>query len=69
MMRIMFDDLNEHAQRRLLAEAGIKSPEEMNWDVEPIAIVDMEEESDDYDDDDIDGDDMENIFDYGHDEP
>ncbi|MHC4310067.1 MAG: hypothetical protein ACYSSN_09000 [Planctomycetota bacterium] len=68
MMRIMFDDLNKYAQRRLLAKAGIKSPEEMNWDVEPIAIVDIEED-DDYYDDDMDSDSMENLFDYGHDEP
>jgi len=63
-MRIMFEDLNEYAQRRLLAEAGIKSPEERNWDVEPIAIVDIEEE-----DDDMENDSMDNLFDYGHDEP
>lgn len=69
MMRIMFDDLNEYAQKRLLAEAGITSPEEMDWDVEPIAIVDIEKEDDDYVDDDMDNDDMENLFDYGHDEP
>jgi hypothetical protein len=38
----MFEDLNEYAQKRLLAKADIKSPEEMNWDVEPIAIIDIE---------------------------
>ena len=64
-MRIMFEDLNEDAQRRLLAEAGIESPEERDWDVEPIAIVDIEEEQDD----DTDYDSMDNLFDYGDDEP
>ena len=75
-MRIMFDDLNEYAQRRLLAEAGIESPEEKNWDVEPIAVVDIEREDHDYDydeddmdDDDMDSDSMDNLFDYGDDEP
>ncbi|HUS73360.1 MAG TPA: hypothetical protein VMY06_09870 [Sedimentisphaerales bacterium] len=64
-MRIMFEDLNEYAQKRLLAEAGIKSPEERNWDIEPIAIVDIEED----DDDDMENDSMDNVVDYGHDEP
>ena len=62
-MRIMFDDLSEDAQRRLLAEAGIKSPEEVGWDVEPIAIVDFEEDKNTVYDP------MDNLFDYGHDEP
>jgi hypothetical protein len=62
-MKIMFDDLNEEAQKRLLAEAGIKSPEEVGWDVEPIAIIDFGE------DNDTGYDPMDNLFDFGHDEP
>ena len=62
-MRIMFDDLKEEAQNRLLAEAGIESPEEMGWVVELIAIIDFD------DDDDTEYDSMDNLFDYGHDEP
>ena len=62
-MRIMFDDLNKEAQSRLLAEAGIESPEELGWDVEPIAIIDFD------DDDETEYDSMDNLFDYGHDEP
>jgi hypothetical protein len=58
-MKIMFEDLNEYAQKRLLAEAGIKSPEERNWNVESIAIVYIEEEDDDTNNDSID-----NLFDY-----
>lgn len=62
-MRIMFDDLNEEAQKRLLDEAGIESPEEAGWDVEPIAIIDFDG------DDDTEYDSMDNLFDYGEDEP
>lgn len=62
-MRIMFEDLNEYAQKRLLAEAGIKSPEERNWDVESIAIAYVEE------DDDTNNDSIDNLFDYRCDEP
>jgi len=40
-MKIMFEDLIYKAQRRLLAEAGVKSPNEMSWDIRPVAIVDM----------------------------
>lgn len=42
-MDIMFDDLKEDAQQRLLEEAGVDSPEEKGWDTEPVAIIDLDE--------------------------
>jgi len=42
-MEIMFDDLTYEAQERLLSLAGISSPEEMNWDSVPIAVVEFED--------------------------
>ena len=41
-MDIYFYDLNERAQEALLQEAGIKSAEDANWDVYPIAVIDLE---------------------------
>ena len=64
-MRIMFEDLNEYAQKRLLAEAGIKSPGEKNWDIESIASVYIEEEEDD---DVTKNDSIDNLFDCSCDE-
>ena len=50
-MEIMFDDLNPEAQKRLLREFGVSSPEEMNWDNSPVAYADVrdQEPDDDYD--------------------
>ena len=64
-MEIMFDDLNHDAQRRLLEDAGVVAPEDMNWDEIPVAVVEFEKEdgllegsflddSYDFDDDDDD---------------
>jgi len=38
-MDIMFDDLKEEAQKELLKLYKIESPEEMNWDVMPLDII------------------------------
>jgi len=46
-MEIMFEDLTYEAKARLLDAAGIASPEEMNWDVVPVAIVRLEDEGHD----------------------
>lgn len=46
-MEIMFDDLTYEAQARLLEAAGVVSPEEMNWDEVPVAIVEFEDEEHD----------------------
>ena len=69
-MEIMFDDLTEDAQRRLLKEANVNSPEEMDWDTMPVAEVrfdqdDREDDEEEYeeeeelldDDDDLEFDD------------
>jgi hypothetical protein len=42
---IMFDDLTEDAQARFLAFQGIESPEDGNYDIVPISIVDLEDSS------------------------
>ena len=39
----MFSDLREEKQKELLEAFGIKSPEEANWDVVPIATITIEE--------------------------
>ena len=42
MFEIYFSDLNEQTQQLLLEMAGVESPEEMNWDIFPLAIMDLE---------------------------
>lgn len=41
-MEIYFDNLKEETQKELLDNAGISSPEEANWDVFPVAVVETE---------------------------
>lgn len=41
---IMFDDLTEEAQARFLEFQGLESSEDGNYDIVPIAIVDLEED-------------------------
>jgi hypothetical protein len=43
-IEIMFDDLAENKKKEILKEFEIGSPEEMNWDIAPIAIVEVEME-------------------------
>jgi hypothetical protein len=43
-MEIMFDDLNEDAQKRLLDEASVSRPEDMHWDEVPVAVVEFSED-------------------------
>ncbi len=43
-MKITFEDLTYKAQSRLSAEAGVKSPNEMNRDIRPVAIVELDRE-------------------------
>jgi len=67
-MEIMFDDLTEDAQKRLLLEAGVSRPEDMDWDEDPVAVVefdndDFELDDDPYVDDDVDEmDDMDDAY-------
>ncbi len=67
-MEIMFDDLTKEAQIRLLGEVGIDDPEDMGWDVKPVAVISFEEDPWDYDDDEEDEDDDEDddYVDYGY---
>ena len=44
-IEIMFDDLIERKQDQILKEFDIDNPEEMNWDIAPIAILELEIES------------------------
>jgi hypothetical protein len=41
---IMFDDLNKQAQEQFLQFQGLDSPEDGNYDVFPIAVVELEEQ-------------------------
>lgn len=41
---IYFHDLKEKVQQELLDFYGIESPEDMNWDVFPVAIIPCLEE-------------------------
>lgn len=50
-MEIMFDDLTYDAQKRLLKEAGVTAPEEMNWDEVPVAVVEFEKDENDSEED------------------
>ena len=44
-IEIMFDDLIESKKEEILKEFEIGNPEEMNWDIAPIAIIEVEMES------------------------
>ena len=41
---IMFDDLNEEAQKRFLEFLGLDNAEDGNFDIAPLAIFDFEQE-------------------------
>lgn len=43
-VEIMFDDLVESKKEETLKEFEIYNPEEMNWDITPIAIIEVEME-------------------------
>ena len=44
-VEILFDDLIESKRQEVLEAFEIDSPEEMNWDIAPIAIIEIEIES------------------------
>jgi len=44
-IEIMFEDLVERKKREILKGIGIEKPEEMNWDIVPMAIIELETES------------------------
>ena len=66
-MEIMFDDLNHDAQRRLLEDAGVVAPEDMNWDEIPVAVVEFERE-DDSEDDLLEGSFLDDSYDFDDDD-
>lgn len=39
---LYFTDLTKEAQDEILKKAGIKIPEEANWDICPITYIDFE---------------------------
>lgn len=51
LFEIYFSDLNRDAQQSLLETAGIKSPEEANWDCYPIAQIAVEIRDDEEEED------------------
>ena len=44
-IEIMFDDLLKSKKKEILKEFELGNPEEMNWDIVPIAIVEVEIDS------------------------
>lgn len=43
---LYFSDLTEDAQQEILKRAGVKSPEDMNWDVFPITTIEFDNNED-----------------------
>ncbi len=43
---IYFHDLKEDVQQDVLEAAGVKTPEEMNWDVFPLTTIEFGESDD-----------------------
>ena len=41
-MELFFDDLTQDAQEALLQYAGINAPEDANWDVVPVAVIELQ---------------------------
>jgi hypothetical protein len=46
MLEIFFDDLNEEAQQKLLEYYHIHSPEEMNFEVVPLFLLERGDSGD-----------------------
>lgn len=42
VFEIYFNDLSETCQQDLLEKYGIKNPEEMNWDIFPVTIIEID---------------------------
>jgi len=40
-IEIFFHDLKEEAQRALLEAYDVSSPEDMNWDIVPIGVIEV----------------------------
>ena len=46
---IFFDDLKPEVQEQLLSLMKEEQKEDMNWDIFPIAVIDIEEDENDRD--------------------
>jgi hypothetical protein len=44
-MELFFSDLNPAAQEKYLEFQGVSDASELNWEVNPIAIIEVEENS------------------------
>lgn len=44
-MEIYFSDLKQETQEDILDTVGISNPKELNWDVVPLATIDIPEEA------------------------
>lgn len=68
-MEIVFDDLNYDAQQRLLKEAGVASPEDMDWDEIPVAVVESEKDEHDFEDDFMGAETLDDTYGFYDDDP
>ena len=44
IFEIYFNDLSETCQQDLLEKYGIKNPKEMNWDVFPVTVIEIDKD-------------------------
>lgn len=44
-IEIMFEDLVGSKKREILKRIGMKKPEDMNWDIVPIAMIEVEKKN------------------------
>jgi hypothetical protein len=44
LFEIMFDDLTEEAQKQFLEFQGLDNPQDGNFDIAPLAIIELEED-------------------------
>ena len=68
-MEIMFNDLTCEAQKRLLEEAGVKSPKEMRWDTIPVIVVGFGKDDHGSGEDFLEADFSDDIYDFDNDGP
>ena len=46
-LELYYSDLTPEAQKKYLEVQGVSDASELNWEVNPIAIIEVEEEEDD----------------------
>ena len=44
-LRLYFNDLTKEAQEKYLKVQGVSNPSELNWEINPVAIIEVEEET------------------------